>query len=187
MIDDRFPNWLIDIEKGTIYSLKHKRYIGSIDKDGYVQITPPKGYKHKGLHRIIWVIVNGDIPEGYDVHHIDGNKLNNSIYNLELVEHKKHMSEHKMGKHRSEETKKKIGKSHKGKIVSFETKLKMSKANVNNPKLSKQVIQLTLDGELVKIWCSIAECHRNGYNQGSVSACCRGELKKYKNFIWRFI
>ena len=35
-----------------------------------------------------------EIPEGYDVHHIDGNKSNNSIYNLELIEHNEHMDEH---------------------------------------------------------------------------------------------
>lgn len=171
MTDERFSNWDIDVEKGTIYSLKYKKYIGSVNKKGYVQVGKPKDYKHKGLHQYIWMVANGcDIPEGYEIHHIDGNTLNNSIYNLELIESFKHRSEHK-----------------KGKIFSEEHRRKISNSNVNNPKQSKQVTQLTLDGELIKIWDSAKECGRNGFNQGHVSACCNGKLKTHKGFIWRYI
>lgn len=198
MIDKRFPNWLIDIEKGTIYSLKHKKYIGAIGKNGYVQITPPKGYKHKGLHRIIWVIVNGDIPEGYDVHHIDHNTLNNSIYNLELIEQHKHRSEHKKGKILSEETRKKISESNKGKIFSEEHRKKLSETHKGKTlseetrkKLSesnsKQVGQYTLEGELVKIWDSTRECYRNGFDNGNISRCCNGKQKTAYGFIWKYV
>ena len=51
---------------------------------------------------------------------------------------------------------------------------------------SKPVLQYTLDGEFVREWPSARECGRNGFNQGSVSACCRGELKKHKGFIWKY-
>lgn len=198
MIDERFPNWLIDVEKGTIYSLKFKKYISSVNKkDNYVKVCPPKGYKSKEcLHRIIWMVANGcDIPEGYDIHHIDGNKLNNSIYNLELIEHKKHVSEHSknnknmLGKQHSEETKRKMSESHKGKTFSEEHRIKLSESKIgvyNNQKTSKKVAQYTLDDELVKIWESTNECGRNGFNQGSVSACCRGERKQHKGYIWKY-
>ena len=53
-------------------------------------------------------------------------------------------------------------------------------------KLSKPVVQYTLDGQFVREWQSTAECGRNGYNHGAVAACCRGELKKYKDSIWRY-
>ena len=178
MIDERFPNWLVDVEKGAIYSLKLKRYIGAINKLGYVNVNPQKGYKHCKLHQYIWMCANqADIPEGYDVHHKDHNRQNNSIYNLELIERHVHRSEHKKGfKHYL------YGKHH-----TDETKRKISNTNINNPKLSKQVAQYTLDGELVKIWNSTMECGRNGYNQQSVSSCCRGELKKHKGYIWKYI
>lgn len=95
MTDERFPNWDIDVEEGKIYSLRLSRYIGAINEKGYVHVSKQKGYKHCKLHQYIWMTANGcEIPSGYDVHHIDGNKSNNSIYNLELVEHKKHMNEH---------------------------------------------------------------------------------------------
>lgn len=183
MIDERFPNWLIDIEKGEIYSLKLKRNIGTIDKkDNYVKVSKQKGYKHCKLHQYIWMTANEcDIPEGYDIHHIDGNRQNNSIYNLELIEQHKHRSEHKKGIVFSEEHRNKISKAHKGKILSEETKKLMSDLT---PK--KKVAQYTLDGELVKIWGSVTECGRNGFNKGAVSRCCNGKLKIYKGFIWKY-
>ena len=177
MIDERFPNWLIDVEKGTIYSLYYKRYVGSIDKNGYVKVNSQKGYKQSWIHQYIWMAANkADIPKGYDVHHIDHNTLNNSIYNLELIESFKHMSEHKKGKTLSEETRKKISESNKGKIFSKE----------HIRKLSKQVMQLTLEGELVKIWDSTRECYRNGFDNGNISKCCNGKQKTAYGFIWKY-
>lgn len=36
-------------------------------------------------HRIIWIMVNGDIPDGFEIDHIDHDGTNNSINNLRLV------------------------------------------------------------------------------------------------------
>lgn len=47
---------------------------------------------HERMHRYVWKYYNGDIPEGYEVHHIDGDKANNDISNLQLLtvaEHRK--------------------------------------------------------------------------------------------------
>ena len=49
---------------------------------------------------------------------------------------------------------------------------------------SKKVLQFTLDGEFIREWESINECGRNGFSQGNVSACCRGERKTHKGFKW---
>lgn len=51
---------------------------------------------------------------------------------------------------------------------------------------SKKVNQLTMDGQLVKEWQSIQECGRNGFNLSGVWRCCRGKLKHYKKFIWKY-
>lgn len=61
----------------------------------------------------------------------------------------------------------------------------ISKANTNG-KLSKKVLQFTLDGEFVREYPSEAECARNGFCQGHVSRCCRGERKSHKGFIFKY-
>ena len=51
---------------------------------------------------------------------------------------------------------------------------------------SKRVLQLSLSGDLIREWESTQECGRNGFNQGNVAACCRGELPHYKRFLWMY-
>ncbi|UXM05344.1 HNH endonuclease motif protein [Salmonella phage F115] len=52
------------------------------DEMAYVEERPRK------VHRVIWEIHNGKIPDGMEVDHIDHNKLNNNIENLRLVSKK---------------------------------------------------------------------------------------------------
>lgn len=53
-------------------------------------------FQHKGkrLHRAVWEFHNGEIPEGYHVHHEDGDRSNNQISNLMLMKSSDHLSEH---------------------------------------------------------------------------------------------
>lgn len=53
------------------------------------------------LHRDIWEFLNGPIPDGYDIHHKDGDPSNNDPDNLEPIlrsEHRRHHSEQNRGK-----------------------------------------------------------------------------------------
>lgn len=57
---------------------------------GYIRLRRDK--KAKMEHVLIWEQQHGPIPEGMQIHHIDGNKKNNNISNLQLVsviEHKR--------------------------------------------------------------------------------------------------
>ena len=58
--------------------------------------------------------------------------------------------------------------------------------SMTNGKLSKPVLQFTLDDEFVREWPSTMECGRNGFNQGHVAACCRGEQKTHKGFKFMY-
>lgn len=49
---------------------------------------------HVRLHRYVWEYFNGTIPEGYHVHHIDGNKENNDISNLAMMSRHEHEQLH---------------------------------------------------------------------------------------------
>lgn len=148
------------LKSGTVYSLTFNKYVGRKCGIYYLGIT------HKGktilIHRLIWMVANRcDIPEGYDIHHIDGNPLNNSIYNLELIESSKHNSQHKKGNKNT---------------------LGMSK-----PSTWKKIAQYGLDGELIKVWNSIKEAAQTlGIKEGNICRCCKSYEKTYKGFIWKY-
>ena len=52
---------------------------------------------------------------------------------------------------------------------------------------SKKIIQLNLnETEIIKIWGSMAEAQRNGFNQGCISMCCTGARNYHKGSKWLF-
>lgn len=70
------------------------------DHYGYYRHSNKTGERPFLMHRYVWEFYNGEIPSGYDVHHKDGNKSNNKIENLELIDRHEHHVLH--GKHLSE-------------------------------------------------------------------------------------
>lgn len=48
----------------------------------------------RSMHRYVWQFYNGDIPQGFDIHHKDGNRYNNDISNLECVDSREHKRLH---------------------------------------------------------------------------------------------
>lgn len=68
-----------------------------------------------------------------------------------------------------------------------ENKIKWSVTKTNDPKLSKQVYQYTLDGRFVTTYPSCAEAQRQtGVDAGSISHCCLGYVCKAGNFFWSY-
>ena len=84
-----------------------------INSSGYYHITSRKEGNHCGmLHRLIWEdFWKTEVPQGYHIHHKNGNKLDNCILNLQLIRDKDHLSLHHKSKNVSEETKIKMSKS----------------------------------------------------------------------------
>lgn len=62
-------------------------------KTGYYLSNSINGKRYR-LHRYIYQKYNGEIPKGYDIHHIDKNKDNNEIENLQLLERNMHKQKH---------------------------------------------------------------------------------------------
>ena len=48
----------------------------------------------KRMHTYVWEYYNGKIPKGCEIHHIDGDKSNNDISNLQLVTTEEHHKIH---------------------------------------------------------------------------------------------
>jgi hypothetical protein len=86
------------MEKIIIDGIHFRRYPNSPRRElreYYVSsATKLTGYKTKRLHRYIWEKQNGEIPKGMHIHHKDGNSLNNTLGNLELVTTKEHNQAH---------------------------------------------------------------------------------------------
>lgn len=58
------------------------------DKDGYLKLAvqdTDKRTHNAFIHRLVYQVWNGEIPEGYTVDHDDGDKLNNHKDNLKLL------------------------------------------------------------------------------------------------------
>lgn len=52
------------------------------------------GKPRKRMHIYVWEYYNSKVPKGYEVHHRDGNKANNDLSNLQLIESQKHRELH---------------------------------------------------------------------------------------------
>ena len=51
----------------------------------------------------------------------------------------------------------------------------------------KSVIQMTLDGKIVKEWDSMMEAEKIGkFSAGNISLCCLGKRKTHKGYMWEF-
>lgn len=70
---------------------------------GYIQIVD--GDKRYYEHRAVWEEVNGKIPAGCHIHHIDGNKSNNCLSNLQMMEGREHNRQAKLNTKQSPQTK----------------------------------------------------------------------------------
>lgn len=65
-----------------------------IQCSGYLLVTLCRNKNRKGflIHRLVYSAFNGILPEGIEIHHIDGNKKNNKLKNLKAMCLNKHKS-----------------------------------------------------------------------------------------------
>lgn len=80
---------LFNYKDGNIYWKQWKKgrrrnlIAGTINNNGYLKITIDG--KQMYAHRIVWIMHNGNIDDGYEIDHINHNRSENRIENLRIV------------------------------------------------------------------------------------------------------
>lgn len=71
------------VRSSSLSRVQVNEVAGTINWAGY-RVVNVNGKQYRA-HRMIWTMLVGEIPEGYDIDHIDGNRANNHISNLRLA------------------------------------------------------------------------------------------------------
>lgn len=136
---------------------------------GYMQVNLNINSKAKPalVHRLVANAFIENPMNKPQVNHIDGNGQNNSVLNLEWVT----SSENSLHAYRVlgniPWTRGKLGKG-----------LPMSKA----------VKQISLDGNIVKVWDCVSDAVReHGFDSGCISRAATGIYKSHKGYRWEYL
>lgn len=80
-------------EKNGGFITGHGKKAGKTTRNGYRTLCLQKDMEFYTFceHRCVWTWFNGEIPDGYVINHIDFNRSNNKIENLEAVTHAQNM------------------------------------------------------------------------------------------------
>lgn len=133
-------------------------------KSGYLYITITANNTKRTLkiHRLVaevFIPNPNDLPE---VNHIDGNKENNCVDNLEWCTHKENIQH------------------------ALKNNLLNDRSGNNNANC-KKINQYDSDGNFIKLWNSIYEITKEtGFERHGITRCCTSKSKTYKGYIWKY-
>jgi hypothetical protein len=144
----------------------HEKIMKQVEANGYLMIGL---YDENGknssfrVHRLIMIAFVSNPENKPFVNHIDGNKLNNNLSNLEWCT----SSENMVHAYKHGLSPKISGKDHHQ---------------------SKTVYQYDFSGNLLGTYGSCGEASRaTGYNGSQINKVCMGKLRFYKDNVWSYI
>lgn len=139
-------------------------------KNEYLVVNLYKNNKGKNMfvHRLVAEAFLDNFVKGLEVNHIDGNKQNNVVGNLEMVTRSQNQ------KHAYEVLGRKRNKALLG-IVGYENKT------------SKETGQYDMKGNLIKKYGSANQASiETGICYVSIKKVCRGEQKQAGGYVWKY-
>lgn len=149
---------------GEVVNIKTGRVLKPQKRNGYLRVELSKNGKRKNflIHRLV---AEAFIPNPDNlpcINHKDEDKTNNTVSNLEYCTYEYNIN---YGTRNKRVSKKLTG--------------------VYNTKNNKTVLQLRMDGSLVRVWPSTIEVQRQlGYSHGNINQCCRGKRHSAYGFKW---
>lgn len=152
---------------------RKEKILKPINNKGYQRVHLCKDGKRKlfRVHRLVAMAFIPN-PNNYtEVNHIDECKTNNHVDNLEWC---------------TDEYNSNYGTRNErlSKALRGENSPMFGKFGKDCPN-SKQVIQLTLDGEVVRKWDCITDVKRElGINHSHIGSCCSGKRKTSNGYKW---
>lgn len=145
--------------------LKNKLIYQEVGNVGYKVVALYKNNKRKKVtvHRIVAKAFIPNLKNLPQVNHIDGNKLNNCVENLEWCDNR-------------------YNQIHANKL-GLNSKRNFITSYLNG----KKVLQYDLNGKFIKEWKSIKEASRIlKIDNSCISKCCYHKRNKCGGYIWRF-
>ena len=140
----------------------------TLSSTGYrhVQLYKNKKAYTVNVHRLVATAFIENPDDKPEVNHIDGNKSNNSVTNLEWVTTVEN-------------------RQHALKTGLWESAPMRGRTGANNPN-SKPIIQYNLNGEFIRLWCGTSEAARSiNRNPSVISGCLCGNNKTGAGYIWK--
>lgn len=158
---DGFPDYQISNE-GRVQSKRSKSFWvglkGGYDSDGYhiVLLYRNEGKRYTAkIHRLVAQAFIPNIDKKSAVNHINGNKKDNRVENLEWSTNRENTRH------------------------AIDTGLMRPSFDNERP-----VIQMDLNGKVVKTYSSAASAKKDGFHRQTIVHCCSGATLTHKGFIW---
>ena len=131
-------------EKSILNLPKNARSIGykRVTQKGYIEIKTEFGFVREHV-KVMQDHIGRAIKQNECVHHKDGNKKNNNLENLELMNHGEHTRDHHLGKKRSEKARANISegikksifeKGHRGRKLNASKVIEIRKIHASGSK-----------------------------------------------------